>query len=78
MNKIETLVRMVRAQVSDYKPEIDYSKQEKIPFSKLYSVASSGDKFLLYLGCVFAFCTGVFMPSMIIPFGEVINSFGEV
>jgi len=47
-----------------------------VPYSKLYSLASSTDKCLMYLGWVAAAFTGLGLPSFLFLFGDVLDSFG--
>lgn len=46
-----------------------------VPYSKLYTFATSSDKVLMYVGWLSASLTGFGMPSFVFLIGEVIDSF---
>jgi len=51
---------------------------DSVPFSKLYSHASSADMPFLYVGSFAAMLTGVGLPASIYLFGDAINSFTDL
>ena len=46
-----------------------------VPYSKLYSLASTSDKTLMYIGFASSCLTGLGMPSFVFLIGDVIDSF---
>jgi ATP-binding cassette subfamily B (MDR/TAP) protein 1 len=47
-----------------------------VPFSKLFTFATSKDKFLMALGALVAFINGAAMPMFSLIFGEMTDAFG--
>lgn len=47
-----------------------------VAYSKLYSLANSNEKCLMYLGWISASITGLGLPSFAFLFGDILNAFG--
>jgi ATP-binding cassette, subfamily B (MDR/TAP), member 1 len=70
----ETLMRQVESMI-----QRDMSGENKlepmVPYSKLYCLASTADKFLMWIGWISAMITGFGMPSFVFIIGDIIDSF---
>lgn len=72
--RIEVLARQVDAKI---KQNSDLSTEAAgVPFSKLMSTATAGEKCKFYLGWIFAACTGAVLPLFFFFIGPIFDSFG--
>ena len=72
--KTDTLVRQIQNKIDlDGK---DAKLGASVPFSKLLTTASAGEKCKLYLGWLFAALTGAILPCFFFFLGPVFDSFG--
>lgn len=49
----------------------------KVPFYKIFSLADSTNKVLMFIGSIGAIANGVAMPLMAILLGDLVNAFGQ-
>ena len=72
--EIETLIHNVDEHIEEAKKK-EKSKSPLVPYSKLYSLGTKGDKCNMIIGWVFAVLTGMGLPSMVFLIGNMLDSF---